>query len=240
MNREKAKELADILTAYANGADLQYEARNEWTDMKDGDAIVFCIEHGREMRVKQKYNEIFKLKSMLEENHIPFEWIGLNDLRNGYQICYPEKSEKRICSVIEHSFSYGNEKDLLEIQGLLTAEEEYDSVYDSVLGNLTADNVFQRILSHWEGTKEKNTYRPFKSCNELVHYWEREKVGYSANPLQMIDIWVKHKVDGRRRMIVGFGDNFVEIGVKAKPVTLERLVELYTFLDDEPCGIMEE
>lgn len=36
MNREKAKKLADILTAYANGADLQYEARNEWTDMKDG------------------------------------------------------------------------------------------------------------------------------------------------------------------------------------------------------------
>lgn len=236
MNREKAKKLADILTAYANGADLQYEARNEWTDMKDGDALVFCIEHGREMRVKQKYNEIFKLKSMLEENHIPFEWIELNDLRNGYQICYPEKDEKRVCSVIEHSFSYGNEKDLLEIQGLLTAEEEE---CDSVLGNLTADDVFQRILSHWKGTKEKNTYRPFKSCDELVYYWEREKVGYSANPLQMIDIWVKHKVDGRRRMIVGFGENFVEVGDKAKPITLERLFEMYTFLDGEPCGVRE-
>lgn len=239
MNREKAKELADVLTAYANGADLQYEARNEWTDMKDGDAIVFCIEHGREMRVKQKYNEIFKLKSMLEENHIPFEWLEHKDLRNGYQICYPEKNEKCVCSVIEHSFSYGNEKDLLEIQGLLTAEEEYDSVYDSVLGNLTADDVFQRILSHWKGTKEKNTYRPFKSCNELVYYWEREKVGYSPNPLQMIDIWVKHKVDGRRRMIVGFGENFVEVGDKAKPITLERLFEMYTFLDGEPCGVRE-
>ena len=153
MNREKAKELADILTAYANGADLQYEAHNEWTDMKDGDAIVFCIEHGREMRVKPKYNEIFKLKSMLEENHIPFEWIEHNDLRNGYQICYPEKDGKCVCSVIEHSFSYGNEKDLLEIQGLLTADEEE---CDSVLGNLTADDVFQRILSHWKGTKGKN------------------------------------------------------------------------------------
>lgn len=236
MNREKAKELADILTAYANGADLQYEAHNEWTDMKDGDAIVFCIEYGREMRVKTKYNEIFKLKSMLEENHIPFEWIEHNDLRNGYQICYPEKDEKRVCSVIEHSFSYGSQEDLLEIQGLLTADEEK---WDSVLGNLTADDVFQRILSHWKETKEKNTYRPFKSCNELVYYWEREKVGYSPNPLQMIDIWVKHKVDGRRRMIVGFGDNFVEVGVKAKPVTLERLLEMYTFLDGEPCGVKE-
>ena len=238
MNREKAKKLADVLTAYANGADLQYEARNEWTDMKDGDAIVFCIEHGREMRVKQKYNEIFKLKSMLEENHIPFEWIEPNVVgKQGYQILYPEKDEKCVCSVIEHSFSFGHEKALLKICGLLTKEEEK---CDSVLGNLTADDVFQRILSHWKGTKEKNTYRPFKSCNELVYYWEREKVGYSANPLQMIDIWVKHKVDGRRRMIVGFGDNFVEVGVKAKPITLERLFETYTFLDDEPCGVMEK
>lgn len=194
---------------------------------------------GGDKMKSEKYNEIFKLKAMLEENQIPFEWIEHDDFRNGYQICYPEKGKKRVCSVIEHSFSYGNEKDLLEIQGLLTADEEE---CDSVLGNLTADDVFQRILSHRnrKETKEKITYRPFRSCNELVYYWEREKVGYSANPLQMIDIWVKHKSDGRRRMIVGFGDNFVEVGVKAKPVTLERLFEMYTFLDDEPCGIMEE
>jgi hypothetical protein len=240
MTRELAKELAALLTAYANGADLQYEAHNEWTDMKDGDAIVFCIEYGREMRVKQRYNEIFKLKSMLEENHIPFEWIVHNDLRNGYQICYPEKDGKRVCSVIEHSFSYGSQEDLLEIQGLLTADEEK---CDSVLGNLTAGDVFQRILSHWEKTKriylENPIYRPFKSCDELVYYWEREKVGYSPNPLQMIDIWVKHKVDGRRRMIVGFGENFVEVGDKAKPITLERLFEMYAFLDGEPCGVKE-
>lgn len=38
----------------------------------------------------------------------------------------------------------------------------------------------------------------------------------------------------------GGGDNFVEVGAKAKPVTLERLFETYTFLDDEPCGVMEK
>lgn len=86
----------------------------------------------------------------------------------------------------------------------------------------------------------EKTFRPFISCNELVYYWEREKVGYSVNPLVMIDIWIKHKVDGRRRMIVGFGKNFVEVGVKAKPVTLKQLFEMYTFLDNEPCGIKEE
>lgn len=88
--------------------------------------------------------------------------------------------------------------------------------------------------------KPSAVYRPFKNCDELVYHWEREKVGYSANPLQMIDIWVKHKVDGRRRMIVGFGDNFVEVGVKAKPITLARLFEMYTFLDGSPCGVSND
>ena len=235
MNRERAKELLPIIQAYAEGKKIQVESHNhKWFDVTELDDDFESLNY----RIKPEYNEIFKLKSMLEENHIPFEWIVHNDFRNGYQICYPEKDEKRVCSVIEHSFSYGNEKDLLEIQGLLTEKEEE---CDSVLGNLTADDVFQRILSHRnrKETKEKTTYRPFKSCNELVHYWEHEKVGYSANPLQMIDIWVKHKIDGRRRMIVGFGDNFVEVGVKAKPLTLERLFELYTFLDGEPCGVRE-
>ena len=177
------------------------------------------------------------MKKMLEKSLVPFEWKEFDKpSKQGFQILYPN-DKNRVCSVIEHSFSYGSQEDLLEIQGLLTADEEE---CDSVLGNLTADDVFQRILSHWKGTKEKNTYRPFKSCDELVYYWEREKVGYSANPLQMIDIWVKHKVDGRRRMIVGFGDNFVEVGAKAKPITLERLFEMYTFLDNEPCGVKEE
>lgn len=238
MNREKAKELLPIIQAYAEGKKLQYKVvgYDDWHDVDDEDGINEGTRYEYRIKPSEKYNEIFKLKSLLEENHIPFEWIEHNDFRNGYQICYPAKSENRVCSVIEHSFSCGNEKDLLEIQGLLTADEEE---CDSVLGNLTADDVFQRILSHWKGTKEKNTYRPFKSCDELAYYWEREKVGYSANPLQMIDIWVKHKVDGRRRMIVGFGDNFVEVGVKVKPVTLERLFETYTFLDGEPCGVKE-
>lgn len=238
MNREKAKELLPIIQAYAEGKKLQYKVvgYDDWHDVDDEDGINEGTRYEYRIKPSEKYNEIFKLKSMLEENHIPFEWIEHKDFRNGYQICYPEKDGKCVCSVIEHSFSYGSQEDLLEIQGLLTADEEK---CDSVLGNLTADDVFQRILSHWKGTKEKTSCRPFKSCNELVYYWEREKVGYSANPLQMIDIWVKHKVDGRRRMIVGFGDNFVEVGTKAKPITLERLFEMYTFLDNEPCGVKE-
>lgn len=151
MNRERAKELLPIIQAYAEGKKLQYKivGYDDWYDVDDEDGINEGTRYEYRIKPSEKYNEIFKLKSMLEENHIPFEWIEHNDFRNGYQICYPVKSEKRVCSVIEHSFSYGNEKDLLEIQGLLTVEEEEEE-HDSVLGNLTADNVYSRILSHWE------------------------------------------------------------------------------------------
>ena len=149
MNRDRAKKLLPIIQAYTEGKKLQYKivGYDDWYDVDDEDGINEGTRYEYRIKPTEKYNEIFKLKSMLEENHIPFEWIEHNDFRNGYQICYPAKSEKRVCSVIEHSFSYGNEKDLLEIQGLLTAEEEE---CDSVLGNLTATDVFQRILSHWE------------------------------------------------------------------------------------------
>lgn len=237
MNREKAKELLPIIQAYAEGKTIQYigVGFENWHDV-DNELEIDSMRYKYRIKPESKYNEIFKLKKMLEKSLVPFEWKKFDKpSKQGFQILYPN-DKNRVCSVIEHSFSYGSQEDLLEIQGLLTADEEK---CDSVLGNLTADDVFQRILSHWKGTKEKNTYRPFKSCDELVYYWEREKVGYSPNPLQMIDIWVKHKVDGRRRMIVGFGENFVEVGDKAKPITLERLFEMYTFLDGEPCGVRE-
>ena len=93
--------------------------------------------------MENKYTEIFKLKDMLEESNIPFEFkireFGADKL---YQICYPKDGYRRKCSVIQGKGTYGGEENLLEIMGLLTkAEEEYDSV----LGYLTAKNVFDRI-----------------------------------------------------------------------------------------------
>jgi hypothetical protein len=99
-----------------------------------------------------KYTEIFKLKEMLEKAKIPFVWKEHKDYRNGFQILYPKDGVENICSVIEHSFSYGNEKDLLEIQGLMTKEEEEEQ-HDSVLGFLTAENVFKRIEKHYKESK---------------------------------------------------------------------------------------
>lgn len=48
---------------------------------------------------------------------------------------------------IEHYVSYGNEQDKLEIMGLLTPEEKKN---DSVLGYLSAEEVFSRINRHWK------------------------------------------------------------------------------------------
>lgn len=88
-------------------------------------------------------NEILKLRCMLEKAEIPFSF---SELFGGYHIEYPTITGV-VCSVIEHDCSYGNEKDLLEIHGLLTEKEGEE---DSVLGYLTAENVFQRIENHWK------------------------------------------------------------------------------------------
>lgn len=97
-----------------------------------------------------KFNctEITGLRDMLIGADIPhtFEPRG-----GGYHLCYPDNGvEGRVCSVILNRHSYGREHGLLEIMGLLTPEEEE---HDSVVGYLTAEDVFGRIEKHW---KEKN------------------------------------------------------------------------------------
>ena len=99
--------------------------------------------------MKRKYNEIFKLKDMLERAKIPFKF---SELMGGYHIVYPADGGECICSVIEHDGSYGREKDLVEIQGLMT-KEELEETQDTVLGYLTAEDVFQRIKKHWKNIK---------------------------------------------------------------------------------------
>ena len=97
----------------------------------------------KEKENKEKYNEIIRLKCMLEKAEIPFEF---SEIFSGYHITYPS-NKFRICSVIEHDYSYGNEQDLLEIKGLLTKNEKK---YDCVLGYLSAEEVFKRIQKNWE------------------------------------------------------------------------------------------
>ena len=80
--------------------------------------------------------EIYKLFKMLVEAGIPCRARILYD---GAQVVYPSY-EKRICDAVCHSGSYGHEKGLLEIMGLVD-----EDVGDDVEGYLTAEQVFKRI-----------------------------------------------------------------------------------------------
>ena len=117
-----------------------------------------------------KYKEIFKLKKMLEDAEIPFEFIDRfedmvpEEKREAmrlacpdfewYQICYPSNSNRWI-SVIQGLGTYGAEWDKLEIMGGLTPLERYKMGTESVIGWLTARNVFKRIKNHYEEEKIK-------------------------------------------------------------------------------------
>lgn len=105
------------------------------------------------------------------------------------------------------------------------------------------DNFALKIVKK-EELKLKDVERPFEDCQELIKtYCERlrnaDGFDVISTVMQPPVIWVKLKVDGRKRMIVGYGDGFVEVGVKAEPVTLEYLYKSYTFLDGSICGVKE-
>jgi hypothetical protein len=94
--------------------------------------------------------EILNLANMLKQENIPFE---CRELYGGYQVGYPvlPPSDAVVCDAIEHAFSYGYSSDRLELRGLLTPDEEEE---DSVVGFLTAQEVFDRIKSHYESSKK--------------------------------------------------------------------------------------
>ena len=91
-----------------------------------------------------RYQEILRLDAMLTERQIPHICQKSMD---GWQVIYPQDGKKRVMDAIEHCGSYGNDQDKLEIMGLLTPEEKKT---DSVLGYLSAEEVFSRIDRHWK------------------------------------------------------------------------------------------
>lgn len=88
------------------------------------------------------YHEIPWLHRRLRAAEIPHDYERLYD---GWHISYPS-ADNCVCSVVEHLYSYGHERDLLETDGLLTEEEKEN---DWVAGNLEAVDVFARIEAHW-------------------------------------------------------------------------------------------
>lgn len=96
--------------------------------------------------------EIERLRQMLVKAEIPFEWNDeRHELIDWRQIAYPCSGHYRVCSVVQGMGTYGNNENLLEIMGLLTPEEER---CDSVVGYLTAEEVFERIKKHFDGAEQ--------------------------------------------------------------------------------------
>lgn len=90
--------------------------------------------------------QCLRLASICQAHGIPFE---IRELWDGYQVCYPS-TENRVSDAICHGGSYGHERGLLEIMGLVDEE----AIGDSVEGWLTAEEVFERWKKHWESEGE--------------------------------------------------------------------------------------
>jgi len=98
--------------------------------------------------MKCNCNEIFKLRHLLSESDIPFEFYNRcytlkynNKFIESWQIVVPNMDNK-VISIIEGVGTFGYTEDKLEIQGLLT---DYEKEFDSVVGGLSADEVLKRI-----------------------------------------------------------------------------------------------
>ena len=93
------------------------------------------------------YKEIVKLHEMLMDAKIPHEYGAAYD---GAQVIYPN-FETQKCSVVEHCYSYGNNRDRLEMQGLIFKENHHKDVE----GFLTAEKAFEIIKSDFYGLGKK-------------------------------------------------------------------------------------
>lgn len=99
-------------------------------------------EHGNYI-TDNRYTEIKKLHDMLTESKVPHVF---QEFLDGWQVIYPEDGVNRVMDAVELFGSDGSSDDLLEIMGLLTPGE---AEVDSVVGNLSAIDVFDRIYRHW-------------------------------------------------------------------------------------------
>lgn len=143
--------ISDLEERIENLTDSAPASREVELDENDSSLFEDVREKVSEEHKDEDYKEIFVLKEGLEEAGIPFSFSEKDD---GFQIMYPD-SENCICSVIENSESYGSDRDLLEIEGLLSEEERINS--DNTVGWIKADEVFERIVNDFDGENDVDT-----------------------------------------------------------------------------------
>lgn len=173
----------------------------------------------------KSYDEIFKLEAKLKAEGIPFVYHRQSDMC-GFQICYPEDGENRVCSIILHSGSYGREQGLLEIMGLLKPDEEQ---CDDVVGYLTADDVFERIKAHHDGKWDEyyKAHSPKKTLYEKIQEMSKEEVA-----TLLTNIYASSMVGAERAVFLGlFGPS--DSYKRQYERMLEMLDEPYDDEEDE-------
>lgn len=131
-----------------------------------GSTYVVPISHQNHNKLNPSYNEILKLNTMLDDAKIPHMTRRLDD---GWQVIYtPYHPDSWVADAIETRYSYGAKDDLLELAGRLLTGEELKR--GSVVGELTANDVFQRISKHWE-EHEKHIEETYAIIKEKDVNW---------------------------------------------------------------------
>lgn len=86
-------------------------------------------------------------------------------------------------------------------------------------------------------------YRPFENCGELIEHWRKiwrkarrfyEEYDYNLS-IEMPSIWVVNKDSDIREMIIGYTGTGVLL--PRANLTMQELLDNYTFIDNSPCGI---
>lgn len=90
-------------------------------------------------------NPLIKLCEYLDISGISYT-DDPDPILNIDRVKYTDEMGNLICSAIWGTCSYGYDHGLIEIMGLLTPEEEE---YDEVVGYLTPEDVFFRIVEDW-------------------------------------------------------------------------------------------
>jgi hypothetical protein len=239
------------LARYQDGLTLCCSAKSYWETAKKFDGAKGKLFVGTKNEVvewykpRQKFVEVIEAwedGKMIQIRHTPnSDWVDLDNESPKWHTCY-EYRVKPECHCEEGIDSKAcagcpqNEAREIRCENCQTVKDANGVCYLSADGRCKDGSLF---LQKEKLLQKKKNCRPFKDCDELVEFWSKNyQTGFrpaNTKPL----IWVRLKVDKRERLIVAFGTNFVEIGNKAKAVTLQKLFDDYEFLDGSPVGMKE-